>query len=76
MSFHTFWLFTWYGVFLVLSKLRAKSIILSVDSSLISPLLSRFHEFDDLLGIHLEELVKLMTLPHLLSEGLLLWYYF
>ena len=70
MSFHTFWLFNWYSRFLGLSELCAKSVIFSMDSSLESPLLSGSHEFDNLLWVHFEELIKLVASVHLLSEGL------
>ena len=70
MSFHTLWLFTWDGSFLGLSELCAKSVVFSMDSSLESPLLSGSHEFDNLLWVHFEELIKLVASVHLLSEGL------
>ena len=70
MSFHTFWLLALWGGFLGFSELYAKSVVLSVDPSLESPLLSGSHEFDDLLWVHFEELLKLVASVHLLSEGL------
>ena len=73
VGFDTLWPFTWWNILLGSSELLDESIILGAHGSLAeSSLWSRSHQVDDLLNLHVQELVELNTSVDLLLKWLLL----
>ena len=62
---------TWSGGFGG-SELFDEAFVLATDSMCKSSLLSRFHQFDDFVHVHIEKLVQLNSSVNLPSEGLFL----
>eukprot|EP00356_Strombidium_inclinatum_P006412 CAMPEP_0170490402 /NCGR_PEP_ID=MMETSP0208-20121228/8588_1 /TAXON_ID=197538 /ORGANISM="Strombidium inclinatum, Strain S3" /LENGTH=136 /DNA_ID=CAMNT_0010765753 /DNA_START=189 /DNA_END=599 /DNA_ORIENTATION=- len=76
VSFNTLGLLSGGAVLLGLSKLLDQSVVLGVHAVLESSSLSGVHHGNDLLSVHLEELIKLVTSPDLLLKWLLHFWLF
>ena len=72
MGLDTLWLLSWLNILLRNSEFLDKSFVLSLDSMSVSSALARVHQTDDLVLIHIEELIQLVSSENLLLKWLLL----
>ena len=72
MGLNSLWLLTWLHVLLGNPKFLDKSFVLSLDSMSVSSALARVHQSDDLVLVHIEELIQLVSSENLLLKWLLL----
>ena len=72
MGLDTLYLLTWLDVLLGNSEFLDKSLVLSLDSMSVSSALARVHQSDDLVLVHIEELIQLVSSENLLLKWLLL----